>query len=193
MDNSIQAATSTLATFRHVVTLKDGARVLFRPLVPGDYDGLVALYSNLTPDDLETMRQHVTPELIQSWIDTLDYNRVLPVVAEVRHEIIGEGTLHFGQGPYRHTAEVRLYLAKPWRQRGVGTHMLRTMIDLARRQGIGILTAEVIAAHTHVVKAFSALGFKIKATLDDYFMLPDGRTLDVVLMVNSLISHSDEF
>ncbi len=186
-------SSTALDTFRDVVTLKDGVRVLFRPLIQSDYEGLVALFAPLSTEDRETMRQNVDEAVIRGWIESLDYDKVLPIVAEVRHEIIGQGTLHYGQGPYRHIADVRIFLAKAWRRRGVGTHLLQTLIHLARRQGLQILTAEVIASHTHVIKAFEALGFQPRARLDDHFMLPSGQTLDVVLMVNPLVSHRDEF
>ncbi len=189
------SATTTLAiaTFRHIVTLKDGVRVLFRPVTADDYDGLCNLFLPVSPEDREAMRKEVTPEVIRGWIDSLDYARVLPIVAEVRHEIVGEGTLRYGQGPYRHSAEVRIFLAKAWRRCGVGTYLLQTLVDLARRQGLHHLTAEILATNTSAIKAFSELGFKTKAMLEDYFMLPDGRTMDVVLMINTLISHSHEF
>lgn len=183
----------TLATYRNVVTLKDGVRVLFRPLVPGDYEGLVNLFKPLNEDDRQLMRQHVDEALVQQWIDNLDYDAILPILAEVHHEIIGEATLHYRHGPYRHTAELRIFLAKGWRRRGVGTRLMQTAVDLARRQGVHILMAEVISSQIDVIKAFESIGFQIKGTLEDYFMLPDGQTLDVVLMANYLISHQGEF
>ncbi len=184
---------TTIENFRHVVTLKDGARVLFRPLAAADYEGLVRLFVPLTPEDRETVREDITPEVIRHWIDSLDYERVLPLVAEVRGEIIGEGTLHYGQGAHRHLAEVRIFLAKAWRQRGLGSKLLQTLIDVARRQGIHLLQAEIVASHVHVIKAFQALGFQVVATLDDYFMLPDGRTTDAVMMLNRLIGATNDF
>ena len=183
----------SIETFRNVSTLKDGVRVLFRPLTTNDYDELVKLFAPLSDEDRVALRDEVDANRIKEWVDKMDYDRLLPIVAEVRHEIIGEGTLHYGRGPYRHTAEVRVFLAKTWRRRGVGGHLLQTLIDIARRQGIHLLTAEILSSQTHIIKAFGALGFKTKATLDDYFMLPDGRTQDVVLMLNSLVSHHDEF
>lgn len=185
--------TPTLETFRNITTLKDGARVLFRPVTVNDYEGLVGLFVPLSAEDLQMMRQHVNEEVIRGWLDKLDYSHILPIVAEVHHEIVGEATLHYGEGPYRHTADLRLFLAKAWRQRGIGTRLIQTMIDLARRQGVQILTAEVLASQVHVIKAFEGVGFQSKATLEDFFMLPDGQTLDVLVMACYLVSHRGEF
>jgi L-amino acid N-acyltransferase YncA len=190
----VNATTSTaIANFRNIVTLKDGAGVLFRPMTADDYEALVKLFVPLSQEDRETVREDITTEVIRSWVDTLNYDRVLPIVAEVRKEVIGEGTLHYGRGAHRHLAEVRIFLAKAWRRRGVGSKLLQTMISIARRQGLRLLKAEIVASHIHVIKAFQAQGFEVVATLDDYFMLPDGHTTDTVLMINTLIGHVEDF
>jgi L-amino acid N-acyltransferase YncA len=83
--------------------------------------------------------------------------------------VVGSASLHFGEGPKRHTGEVRLFLARDYRKRGLGMKMIRALIDLARKHGLNVLLAEVIAEQTKVVKAFESLGFKSQATLDDFF------------------------
>jgi L-amino acid N-acyltransferase YncA len=88
---------------------------------------------------------------------------------------------------------VRLFLAKDFRKRGLGMKMIRALIDLARKQGVSILPRRSFAEQTKVVKAFEMLGFKSQATLDDYFLFPDGETRDVVLMTMHLRSKTDEF
>lgn len=167
--------------------------MLFRPMVASDYEGLVRLFVPLSQEDREAFRVEITPEVIRGWIDHLDYTRLLPIVAEINHEIIGDGTLRFGKGAYRHTAEVRIYLSRAWRRAGIGTQLLQTLIDLGRRQGLHFLRAEIIASHLESIKAFAGQGFEVIATLEDHFMLPDGRTLDEVLMFKRLVSRSNEF
>jgi len=71
--------------------------------------------------------------------------------------------------------------------------MIKALIELARKQGVGILQAEVIAEQTKFVKAFEMLGFKSQATLDDYFLFPDGDSRDVVFMTMALRAKTDEF
>ena len=110
------------------------------------------------------------------------HTAAIPVLALVKDHVVGSASLHFYEGPKRHIGEVRLFLAKDFRKRGLGMKMIKALIDLARKQGLGILQAEVIAEQTKVVKAFEALGFKSQAVLDDYFLFPDGDSRDVVFM-----------
>ena len=183
-----------IKNFREMATLKDGAYILIRPMVTEDKPRLMEFYSTVNDDDIRYFRHYVKdPAVIKDWCDHLDYGKVLPVLAFVKDRIVGSASLHFGEGPKRHTAEVRLFLAKDYRKRGLGMKMLHVLIDLARKQGLNMLLAEVMAEQTKVVKAFETLGFKSQATLDDYFIFPDGETRDVVLMTICLRSKTDEF
>jgi L-amino acid N-acyltransferase YncA len=67
------------------------------------------------------------------------------------------------------------------------------MVDIARKQDVKILIAEIIAEHTKVVRAFEQIGFASRCTLEDYFMYPDGDTSDVVFMTMNLKPKTDEF
>jgi RimJ/RimL family protein N-acetyltransferase len=152
------------------------------------------MFASVGDDDAEAMRDNVKdPAAIKKWIDELDYGRVIPLVAVVNDEIVGDATLHLGQGPYRHKGEVRIFLSKPYRQRGLGTAMLKAVIDIAKRLELHLLTVEVLANRTSIIRAFRGLGFQMQATLPDYFIMPDGETLDVVLMMLPLVRTVNEF
>jgi RimJ/RimL family protein N-acetyltransferase len=183
-----------LKTYREMVTLKDGAYILLRPMVPEDKQRLTEYYSAVSEEDLRYFRDDIrNPELIQKWCDHLDYGRVLPLLALSKDRVVGSATLHFFNGPKRHVGEVRLFLAKDFRKRGLGMKMIRAMIDLARKQGLHVLIAEIITDFTKFVKAFEQLGFKTQCILDDYFMFPDGDLCDIALLALHLRAKSDEF
>ncbi len=181
-------------TYREMVTLKDGTYVLIRPMNEDDEKRLLEFYSAVSDEDLRYFRHYIKdPGVIHDWSEHLDYNKVLPMLAFIKDHVVGSASLHFFEGPKRHIGEVRLFLAKDFRKRGLGMKMIKALIEIARKHGLGILQAEVIAEQTKVVKAFESLGFKSQAVLDDYFLFPDGDTRDVVLMTLSLRAKTDEF
>jgi RimJ/RimL family protein N-acetyltransferase len=183
-----------IKNFREMVTLKDGTYILLRPMNSEDEKLLLEFYSAVNDDDMRYFRHYVKDSnLIHTWSEQLDYSKVLPVLALVKDHVVGSASLHFFEGPKRHIGEVRLFLAKDFRKRGLGMKMIKALIDLARKQGLSILLAEVLADQTKVVKAFETLGFKSQATLDDYFLFPDGDSRDVVLMTLTLRAKMDEF
>jgi RimJ/RimL family protein N-acetyltransferase len=183
-----------LKNFREMVTLKDGTYVLLRPMVSEDESRLMDFYSAVSDEDLRLFRHRVKERaLIREWSEHLDYGRVLPLLALVKDRVVGNISLHFCEGPKRHTAEIRLFLAKDYRRRGLGTKILRTLIDLARKQGLGVLMVEIVADDANAIKAFEGLGFKPQATLQDGFMFPDGEAHDLVLLTMPLQGKIDEF
>jgi len=183
-----------IKNFREMVTLKDGAYILLRAMTKDDKHRLMEFYSAVSQEDLQYFRHNVKDEtVIEDWCEHLDYSQVLPIIALAKDRAVGSASLHFFGGPKRHLGEVRLFLAKDYRKRGLGMKMIRALIDLARKHGLSILIAEVIADKTKVVKAFEQLGFHSRTTLDDYFMFPDGDQCDVVLMTMPLRPKVDEF
>lgn len=183
-----------IVNYRNLIVLKDGTKVLLRALTQDDQDDLIKMFSNAHERDVRFLRDDVKDRaVIETWIEELDFSKVLPLLAIVQNQLIGLASLHFRTGPERHIGEVRIFLTRDYRRRSLGTRMLQTLIDLARRYGLFLVEAEVVASHIKVVKAFENLGFKKCCTFDDYFMLPDGETQDVVRLILKLKPSSDEF
>jgi RimJ/RimL family protein N-acetyltransferase len=184
--------------FRQLVTLRDGVRVLLRPLTHEDRQALIDLFAPILAEDLRYFRTNVNEqEVVGRWVDELDYEKVLPIIALVGNRIVGDATLHFQHGPHRHIGEVRIFLAKDFRHRGLGGRMLHALIDIAKRRDLLILEAEVVADQTHIIHAFQAAGFGMKCTFEDYFMLPDGDLRDLAHLIlrlrNERVSTTEDF
>ncbi len=183
-----------IKTFREMVTLKDGVHVLLRPMVKEDRPHLDELYLSAADEDARYLRDNVKdPSVLQKWCDTLNYDNILPMLAMVKDRAVGSGTLHFLKGPKRHIGEIRIFLTREFRKRGLGTKIIRMLVDFARRQGLSLLLAEVTADQPKVIHAFEQIGFKARCTLEDYFMFPDGDCSDVVVMTMELKPRGEEF
>ena len=155
-----------IRNYRDMVTLRDGTSVLLRPMNAGDRNHLEGLFNSITDEDLHFFRHNVKdPAIIQAWCDDLKYDRILPMLALVKERSVGIVTLHFNEGSKRHVGEIRLFLAKDFRKRGLGIKMARAAIDLARKQGLRLLVGEIVADQPKVIRAFEQLGFKIQCTL----------------------------
>ena len=183
-----------LARYRHVKSLPNGARLLLRPLSGEDKEGLVNLFARATEKDLEYFRSDASDmAVVESWVDNLNLKIVFPLVAVVDGKIVGDATLHFGERYHRHIAWVRVFLDHASRRQGIGTLMLRCLIDIARRVGLQQLYAEIVTTQPQVIKAFEDLGYRHEVTLRDYFITDGGETLDMAIVVLRLVDHSGEF
>ena len=127
------AVEQLLRQYRHLVTLPDGVRVCLRPLTPKDSDELVALFSSLPAEELQYFRSNVAnPTVVAAWAEQPDYSSIFPLIAVVGDRIVGNSTLHLGKGFTRHTAEIRIFLAKDFRRHGIGSVMIKTQLEIAR-------------------------------------------------------------
>jgi RimJ/RimL family protein N-acetyltransferase len=187
-------STEQLITYRHLIALPDGMRVLLRPLVPKDREALVKLFSDLAPEDLRYFRSNVVdPETIARWAEQLDYTHVFPLVAVISDQIVGNSTLHLGQGYTRHIAEIRIFLAKEYRRHGIGTAMIKAQIEIARKLGLHQLIAEIVESRPQIIHAFERLGFERQFVWKDLFMTPEGETLDMIVLIHFLKRPTDNF
>ena len=183
-----------LTRYRKVKTLPSGSRLLLRPLTKEDKRGLVDLFARASKQDLEYFRDDAgDPTVVESWVDNLDLKRVFPLIAVVDDQVVGDATLHFRKRYHRHLAWVRVFLDRAYRRQGIGTLMLRCLIDIARRAGLHHLYAEIVTTQSQVVKAFEDLGFQHEVMLRDYFITSSEETLDMVVLVLRLVDHSGEF
>jgi len=71
--------------------------------------------------------------------------------------------------------------------------MLSGLIDIARKVGLQQLIAEIVTNQVQVIKAFQNLGFKQEFVYRDYFMTPQGETLDVALLILRIVENPATF
>lgn len=183
-----------LARYRKVKTLSDGSRLLLRPLQKEDREALKALFARASKQDLELFRADAAdPDVVERWVDHLDYSAVFPLVAFVGDELIGDGTLHFGEHFHSHLAWVRIFLDKKYRRQGIGTLMMQSLIEVARRVGLKQLWGEIVTSQPQVIKGFEEMGFHHQVTLEDYFITSEGETLDMAIVALNLVNNSGKF
>jgi L-amino acid N-acyltransferase YncA len=180
--------------YRKFVTLQNGRRVMFRLLNEQDREALIRLFQEAPEEDLRFLKQDVKDtRLVGSWVESLNYQSVLPLVAaELEgNDLIADATLHRGKHAAKHIAEVRIFVSRPFRNLGLGSLMLEELINLAQKANLHWLKAEIIADHKKVIRAFRSKGFDIRATLEDYFIRKDGVTHDVVLMLRPVVKREE--
>jgi len=169
--------------------LINGEMVTFRLLVSEDEQQLMDFFSKIPERESDTLRDDVRdPNTISNWIQSIHYKRTLPLVAvtESSEGFAGVATLHFMKGVHRHIADVRIVVGKDFRKLGLGSAMIKELIEVGNRERIHYLRAEILTENQLAIKAFRQLGFEAKCSLEDYFMTRRGETRDVLLMLKRL-------
>ncbi len=176
-----------LKVYRKFVHTSNRRRILIRPMVADDREAVTDIFMSASEDDLRFLYEDVkNPQLIASWFENLDYDKVMPLLALHNDKLVGDATLHLQRGASRHVGELRIYLTPEYRGVGLGSLLLQELIRIAGTIGLRFLLAQVVSEQISVIKAFRKLGFKRQAELDDFFMESDGTFHDVSIVVYSL-------
>ena len=177
-----------LTVYPKKVRLQSGTSVTIRPMVKEDADKLYAFFSRVPREDRLFLRDDVSiRDVIDSWTQELDYRKVLPLVAEVGGNIVGDATLHRRTfGWTSHVGKVRLVIDKDYRGKGLGTVLIEELIDIAKKAGLEQLVAELMSNQTGALGAFKRLGFEKEAVFFNYVKDQMGEARNLVVMIKNL-------
>ncbi len=184
-----------LKLFRKVVKLKDNTLVVLRPLRSDDGERLAAMFASIPENDRRMLKHDVTDAaLVSSWAESLDFENVFPLVAQVDDDIVADATLHLNPGTsLRHVAEVRVAIGGKARGRGLGLLLLEELVAIAGKLGLEQLRAEVLVGSAIAQRAFEKVGFHQEAIFKDFFKTTDGEYHDVSVLFLVLRERWEEF
>ena len=155
-------AVYTIGVYPKELSLRDGCVVTIRALLAGDESRLLDFFLGISDEERYFLKDDVTsPAVIRTWVSHLDYDRALPIVALDGERIVAEAVLVRKRGNARsHIGEVRVTVAPGWRERGLGTALIRELCDIADDAELDKVLFEVVAdCEAPALQAAEAMGF----------------------------------
>jgi acetyltransferase len=150
--------------------LKNGVPLTLRPIRPEDEPLLIAFHRELSEKSLRLRYFEFISLSDRTAHDRLvricfnDYDRNMAVVAEVQEgetrKIIGIGRLIRSQGT--NTADLKMVIADDYHNLGLGTQLMKHLIEIARAEHLGSIQATILSENEGMIKICKNLGFKIK-------------------------------
>ena len=125
--------------------------------------------------------------MVDRWARELDFGSVLPVLALEGDRVVGDATLHrYRTGWKQRVGLVRIQIAPDFRNRGLGTAMVRELRHLGEKAALRYLMAEVMADQRGAIRAFEKLGFERAALFRDFVNDAKGRLHDLVILLHEM-------
>lgn len=170
------------------VTLKSGDKIILRPMVKEDEQKLLEFFLSLPEKDRIFLKDDVTdPKIIESWARNLNYEHVIPILAETSNRIIGDATLHRRTTDQPPTiGEIRIVTDRDFRRRGLGTMLAKEIYYLALSLKLNKLVAEIVEEQHTVIKTFKSLGFRHETVLKAGAIDIHGKKHDLVVMTEDV-------
>jgi acetyltransferase len=153
-------------------TMRDGGQVTIRPIRPEDEPAMVRFHGTLSEQSVYSRYFHhmnlsyrVSHERLTR-ICFIDYDREMVLVAEsAEHEIIAVGRLTRQRGS--NDAEFAVLVGDPWQEHGVGGEMMRTLVDVARKERVKQVFGQILTDNRAMQEICKQLGFKLRYSLED--------------------------
>lgn len=165
------------------IALPGGTKATLRFLERTDRERFLAFTQSLPDHDLLFLRSDITdPDVVDAWLDNIDLDRAVTVIAEIDGKIAGYGSLHYSNAPWsRHVGEVRVLLEAGARGKGLGRALAEAVFSLALEHGVEKIVANMTLDQKGAIATFEELGFKAEALLRDHVKDRNGETHDLLL------------
>jgi acetyltransferase len=151
---------------RHV-TLRDGEKLLLRPIRPEDEPHWIRMLDACSRETIymrfRYMFQWATHEVATRYCFT-DYDREIAMVAEREDEgeprLVGVGRLV--RDPGHDTAEYAVLISDAWQDRGLGGLLTDVCEEIARGWGLSHMVAQTTADNARMLALFKRRGFAVE-------------------------------
>jgi acetyltransferase len=158
--------------------LKNGTKVMIRPIRPEDEPLLVKFHATLSEESVYRryfsqikLDQRIAHERLTR-ICFNDYDREIALVVERNvsknggKEIIGVGRLSKERG--LNEAEFSLLISDQWQRQGLGQELLRRLVQIGRDEKLARITAVIMADNHGMQQVSRKVGFKIEPDDDHH-------------------------
>jgi L-amino acid N-acyltransferase YncA len=165
-------------------TLEDGTKVTVRPMEKEDREALALFFKHIPEGDLRFLKDDVTDDrTIDRWVQTLNYDRVVPLVVDVDGRIVADASLHRRkEGWRRHLGGVRVVVGVEFRHKGLASRLIDELIAIARQEGLDRLYAEIPADDQPAVDLFQKRGFTRVAQFERNILDRAGKYHDLAVL-----------
>ncbi len=157
-------------------TMKNGTQLTIRPIRPEDEPLLVHFHETLSDRSVYfryfhmiKLSQRIAHERLTR-ICFIDYNREMALVAETEdpatgeHVIMGVGRITKIQGT--NDAEFAIVVSDKVQRQGLGTELLRRVIEFARDQKLSRVKADILLENQDMQEISRKLGFRMEPSDD---------------------------
>jgi RimJ/RimL family protein N-acetyltransferase len=151
-----------LAQFERTVSLRDGTRVLMRPIRPDDAARLIVLYDQLSRDTRYHRFFSAMRRLPPDWarfLANVDYRTRLALVVESPPDAESLiAVARYEPSDVADAVEVAFVVHDTWQGRGLGTVLFRELLAAATLNGVRRFPAWVLADNRRMLALIGRLG-----------------------------------
>jgi acetyltransferase len=148
----------------------DGVDIIFRAVQPEDEPLLIEFHKTVSDQSVHfryfgavSLRQRTLHERLRRHC-AIDHSREFALVADWKnasgaHQILGVARLF--KEPARDEAEFAILITDSWQRKGLGTHLLRLLVHVARESHLRRIVGRILADNAAMLCVSRKLGFSL--------------------------------
>lgn len=152
--------------------LADGTNITIRPIRPEDAEIERSFVRDLSSQSKYFRFMHALSELTPKMLERftqIDYDREMALIAVV--EVAGKemeiGVARYAANPGGKSCEFAIVVADDWHKKGIASHLLSYLIQIAKDKGFKRMLGEVLASNSIMLELAQRYEFTITTCSDD--------------------------
>jgi RimJ/RimL family protein N-acetyltransferase len=165
---------------------RDGREVILRTPRVEDLDDLMELINSLVDEKAEIARnERVTREEEAEWLpkmlSNLEKDELFFLVAEVGGKVVASSDIHILPRDERHVGVLGIVVKSGFRDLGIGTEMMKTLVEQAMNLSLKVLTLQAYATNERAIHVYGKVGFVQTGRVPNKHF-KEGQYVDEVIM-----------
>jgi RimJ/RimL family protein N-acetyltransferase len=169
---------------------KDGRKVILRTPKWEDLDDMLEFICSLVDESADIMmNKKPTRQDEAEWLGrllaNLENDKDFALVAEVNGKVVANSELSRKSGYATHVGEIGIAIRAGYRDVGIGTEMLKTLIAHGKEIGLKVVKLSVFSSNPRAKHVYEKVGFRETGRVPKEFF-KDGKYADEILMTMEL-------
>jgi len=171
-------------------TAKDRRKLILRTPKWEDLDDLLELVNSLVEEKADIARaERVSREEEIDWLSKvlsrLEKDETFYLVAEVGGKVIAVSEVNKKSGYEKHVGVIGIAIRSGFREMGIGTEMMKTLVKQAQEMGLKVLYLTAFATNKRAIHVYEKVGFLQTGAIPKK-RFKEGKYIDEIILTKLL-------
>ena len=169
---------------------KDGRKVVLRTPKWEDLDDFLEIINSLVDEGADILRtERVSKEeeidFLSKVLSRLEKDEMFYLVAEVDGKVVAVSEISKRGGYEKHVGVIGIAIRNGFRDLGIGTEIMKTLVEQAQKMGLKVLTLSAFATNKPAIHVYEKVEFVQTGTIPKKHF-KEGKYIDEIILTKVL-------
>ena len=169
---------------------KAGRKVVLRTPKWEDLDDFLEIINSLVDEGADILRtERVSKEeeidFLSGVLSRLEKDEMFYLVAEVDGKVVAVSEISKRGGYEKHVGVIGIAIRNGFRDLGIGTEIMKTLVEQAQKMGLKVLTLSAFATNKPAIHVYEKVGFVQTGTIPKKHF-KEGKYIDEIILTKVL-------